>query len=182
MVKEFCPKNEAEWLLWMQKNHDKGEGIWLVQYKKGTENYNISYPEALDIALCYGWIDSTIAPIDDEKYKRYFSKRNKNSAWSRVNKNKIEKLIKNGKMTEHGFKAIELAKENGSYYLLDNAEDGIIPAELEEILNKNQQEKIKFENLGKREKRHIIYSITKLKTQEAKKRNIEKIVQYLKNI
>ncbi len=93
MILEFCPKNADDWEKWLQKNHNSGNGVWLIQYKKGTEKYNISYEDALDHALCYGWIDSTIRPIDEEKYCRYFSKRNKNSAWSKVNKKKIEKLI-----------------------------------------------------------------------------------------
>ena len=113
MALEFCPKNADDWKLWLSKNHNLGNGIWLIQYKKGTEKYNISYDDALDNALCYGWIDSTIRPIDDEKYCRYFSKRNEKSVWSKTNKRKVENLIKNGFTNIIREKTMESAIDKG---------------------------------------------------------------------
>ena len=179
MALEFCPKNADDWKLWLSKNHNLGNGIWLIQYKKGTEKYNISYDDALDNALCYGWIDSTIRPIDDEKYCRYFSKRNEKSVWSKTNKRKVENLIKNGKMTEYGFEAIEIAKQNGSWYVLDNAEDGIIPDNLKKAFEENKKAYEVFKSMKESEKKHILRFLARIKTDVAKDRNIKKLIDDL---
>jgi len=179
MALEFCPKNANDWEEWLSDNHNCGDGVWLIQYKKGTEKYNISYEDALDSALCYGWIDSTIRPIDEEKYCRYFSKRNRDSCWSRVNKKKVEALIQSGKMTIYGFEAIEIAKQNGSYYIFDSVDNGILPDDLAQAFDKNKKAYDKFKNLKSSEKKHILHFLVRIKTQTARSKNIEKLINDL---
>jgi len=111
---EYCPSNQQEWRSWLELNHKSKEAVWLVFYKKKSPKYNLSWSQAVDEALCFGWIDSVKKTIDHETYIQYFSKRKPKSNWSKVNKDKVNNLIVNGLMKEEGLKSIAIAKENGS--------------------------------------------------------------------
>jgi uncharacterized protein YdeI (YjbR/CyaY-like superfamily) len=113
-------------------NHNSKEAIWLICYKKKSSNYNLSWGESVDEALSFGWIDSTKRTIDSKKYKQYFSKRKVKSNWSKINKDKVKTLIDRGLMQKEVYKNIELAKENGSWTILDGVEALIIPEDLKE--------------------------------------------------
>ncbi len=106
-------KTPAEWWEWLQNNYDRSTGVWLIFHKKDTGLPSIDYEDAVNEALCYGWIDSIIKKIDEEQYARKFTPRNYNSKWSASNKVRIEKLIHSGRMTEIGLVKIEAAKKNG---------------------------------------------------------------------
>ena len=108
-------KTPAEWREWLQNNHDRSTGVWLVFHKKGSGLPSIDYEDAVIEALCFGWIDSIIKKIDEEQYARKFTPRNDNSIWSASNKVRIEKLINSGRMTEIGLAKIEAAKKNGQW-------------------------------------------------------------------
>lgn len=114
----FCPKNREDFRKWLFENHNTLKGIWIVFYKKSSKKFNLLYSEARDEALCFGWIDSTVKKIDEESRKQYFSPRRKKSKWSKFNVIRAENLIKEGIMTEYGLKAIEIAKENGTYFYI----------------------------------------------------------------
>lgn len=100
-------KNRQEWRSWLEKNHNSVKEIWLVYYKKHTKKPTVYYDEAVEEALCYGWIDSTVRTIDDEKYSQKFTPRNKKSNWSELNKSRVRKLINEGKMTPAGLEKLE---------------------------------------------------------------------------
>ena len=85
-AEEFCPKNHEEWRKWLELNHDQKEAVWLIFYKKKSPNYNLSWSDSVDEALCFGWIDSTKKTINSEKYMQYFCKRKPKSNWSKINK------------------------------------------------------------------------------------------------
>ena len=87
-VNNFCPSQRRDWRAWLEQNHQTESAVWLIIYKKGSERPNLSWSEAVDEALCYGWIDSTKRPIDAEKYQQYFTKRKAKSPWSK-NREKI---------------------------------------------------------------------------------------------
>lgn len=112
-------KNGEAWRAWLAKHHDKKKGIWLLYYKKGSGKTSITYPEALDEALCYGWIDSIVKKCDEEKYMQRYTPRNPRSLWSAANKGHVARLIREGRMTEHGLAKVEAAKRNGSWTKLD---------------------------------------------------------------
>ena len=114
MEKLFC-KTREEWREWLEANHDSVKEIWLVYNKKHIKKQSVYYDEAVEEALCFGWIDSTIKSIDDETYMQKYTPRNDNSKWSLVNKKRVEKLIHEGKMTLAGMKKIEKAKQNGNW-------------------------------------------------------------------
>ncbi|MGB0431005.1 MAG: YdeI/OmpD-associated family protein, partial [Bacteroidia bacterium] len=125
--KTFCPKNQQDWRKWLEDNHQKEDAIWLVYFKKNSPKYNLNWSQAVDQALCFGWIDSLANAIDDDKYKQYFSKRKPKSIWSKVNKDKVKLLIEKSLMTEAGLKAIDIGKANGSWTFLDQVDALIVP-------------------------------------------------------
>ena len=129
-VDVFYPKSPAAWRKWLEKYHFSKEAVWLVSYNKSSNKKSISWSEAVDVALCFGWIDSKRIKIDEETSHQYFTKRRSKSAWSKINKEKVQNLIEKGLMTESGFKSIEIAKQNGSWNILDEVEELIIPKDL----------------------------------------------------
>lgn len=134
----YCPKCRTDWRKWLEINHQSKQSVWLVYFKTSTNVTSVSWSEAVDEALCFGWIDSTKKTIDEERYLQYFSRRNPNSTWSKINKEKVAKLIQNNLMTKAGFESIETAKQNGTWSLMDDVENLIIPEDLRIALNKNE--------------------------------------------
>ena len=108
-------KDKAQWRSWLHKNHSKKTEAWVVIYKKGSKMEGLRYQEALEEALCYGWIDSKMQRVDDDRFRQRFSPRRKNSPWSKANRDIAERLIETGHMTEAGYEAIEKAKANGRW-------------------------------------------------------------------
>ena len=129
----YCPQNRAEWLAWLAKNHASEQSIWLVYYRASTNKPSLSWGEAVEEALCFGWIDSTKKTLDEERYMQYFSKRKSNSMWSRINKEKVAQLIQDNLMTKAGLESIAIAKKNGSWSILDNVENLVVPEDLKKI-------------------------------------------------
>jgi len=173
----FCPANRQEWRLWLEKNHVKKDFIWLVQYKSGAAKSNLSWSEAVDEALCFGWIDSTRRTIDSDKFKQYFSKRKAKSNWSKINKDKVELLIKYGLMTKAGFNSIEIAKKNGSWNYLDDVEALIIPEDLKHAFNLHPGSEDFFMNLSKSVMKMMLYWIHSAKRPETRENRIREIVE-----
>lgn len=176
-IETFYPRNRQEWREWLQENHDKKQSIWVVYYKRKTNIPTVIYSEAVDEALCFGWIDSKIKPLDEEKFVQFFCKRKVNSVWSKVNKEKIERLIHEGLMTKAGFEIIEKAKQNGAWTLLDEAEALIIPKDLEDEFKKRPKAKDYFVGLNKSDKRNILQWLTLTKRQETREKRIIEIVE-----
>ena len=176
-IETFHPKSRQEWREWLQNNYDKKTSVWLIYNKKKSNIPTISYGEAVDEALCFGWIDSTAKPLDDEKYMQFFSKRKAKSVWSKINKDKIDRLTKEGLMTKAGFESVETAKQNGSWTILDDAEALIIPADLEIAFQKRQNARNYFLNLSRSDKRNILQWLTLAKREETRQKRIAEIVE-----
>jgi uncharacterized protein YdeI (YjbR/CyaY-like superfamily) len=135
------------------------------------------YSEAVDEALCFGWIDSKTKPLDEEKFMQFFSKRKTKSVWSKINKEKIEYLTNAGLMTKAGFDSIEIAKQNGSWTILDEAEALIIPIDLEEEFENNPNAKTYFLSLSKSDKRNILQWLVLAKRAETRVKRIREIIE-----
>ncbi len=106
----------AAWRNWLAEHHDKQKGVWLIYYKKHTGKPRVAYDEAVEEALCFGWIDSTVKRIDDERYMQQFTPRNAKSNWSELNKRRVKKLTREGRMMPPGIKSIEIAKQNRKWF------------------------------------------------------------------
>jgi uncharacterized protein YdeI (YjbR/CyaY-like superfamily) len=115
-MKQVHVSTRGQWRRWLAENYDKEEdGIWLVFYKKETGRPSLEYEESVEEALCFGWIDSIIKRIDDDKYCRKFTPRKDSSRWSNTNRRRVEKIIKEGGMTEFGLAKVEAAKGSGNW-------------------------------------------------------------------
>jgi uncharacterized protein YdeI (YjbR/CyaY-like superfamily) len=122
--------DRAAWRAWLQQNHDIERAVWLVFWKKGSGRPSIEWSDAVDEALCFGWIDSKVQSIDEHHYRQYWTVRKPGSVWSKINKDKIAELTANGLMTPAGLAAVERAKQDGSWTILDGPEAGIVPDDL----------------------------------------------------
>ena len=120
-IETFYPASRQEWRRWLKANHAKKQSVNLIMYRKESGVPTITWSEAVDEALCFGWIDSTRRPIENEKFKQLFSRRKPGSTWSKINKEKVKQLIEKGLMTKAGMDCIERAKQNGgkTKWLLD---------------------------------------------------------------
>jgi uncharacterized protein YdeI (YjbR/CyaY-like superfamily) len=122
-------EDRATWRAWLEANHATQTGVHLVSWKRG-HGQSVPYEEAVEEALCFGWIDSSGGKIDERRSKLYFAPRNPRSGWAATNKARVERLLAAGQMRPAGLAAIERAKENGSWTLLDDVEAGVVPDDL----------------------------------------------------
>jgi uncharacterized protein YdeI (YjbR/CyaY-like superfamily) len=176
-IETFYPKSQMDWRTWLQENHLSKQAVWLVYYNKKSKIESITWSEAVDVALCFGWIDSKRVSIDNEMSHQFFSKRKAKSTWSKINKNKIEQLIEDGLMTEAGFKSIETAKQNGSWTILDDVEDLIIPPDLEAEFTKKPNAKAFFLGSSKSFKKMMLYWLVSAKTIETRQKRMAEIIE-----
>jgi uncharacterized protein YdeI (YjbR/CyaY-like superfamily) len=176
-LETFYPKTREEWRKWLEQNHATAQSIWLVYYKKSTNIASISWSEAVDEALCFGWIDSTKKTIDHERYMQYFSRRKPISNWSKINKDKVAKLIQEERMTKAGFDSIATAKKNGSWTILDEVENLVIPADLKEALTQDTVALTYFDNLSKSQKKILLHWVFSAKRAETREKRIVAIVE-----
>lgn len=121
-IEIFHPTSPTAWRKWLEKNHPSKQAVWLVFYNKSSSRQSVSWSDAVDVALCFGWIDSKKIKIDEDTSHQFFSRRKPNSTWSKINKEKVQKLIDNGLMTPAGYESIETAKQNGTWTILDEVE------------------------------------------------------------
>ncbi len=175
--KDFHPLSRQEWRDWLAENYAGLNGIWLVYYRKSANKPRVNYDEAVEEALCFGWIDSLPRKIDDEKSKLLFTPRKPKSVWSKLNKTRIEKLIENGAMTEIGLAVIEAAKKNGSWNTLNASDNLEMPADLIEAFERNETAKANFAAFTDSVKSNILSWIFSAKRVETRTARIEKTVE-----
>ncbi|MDI9348117.1 MAG: YdeI/OmpD-associated family protein [Methylacidiphilales bacterium] len=132
----YYARSKKHWRDWLVRNHIRTQSIWLRYYKKSINKPSLSWSEAVDEALCFGWIDSVKKTYDSESYIQCFSKRKEKSIWSKINKNKIKILQKQGLIFPAGLAAVATAKKNGSWIFLDEIEEGVVPSDLQSALEK----------------------------------------------
>jgi uncharacterized protein YdeI (YjbR/CyaY-like superfamily) len=171
-------KNRQEWRRWLEANSKKADGIWMKMYKKHTGKECVAYADAVEEALCFGWIDGKIRRIDDEYYIQYYTPRRSGSRWSKYNIERVEKLIREGKMTPDGMEAYnEIFKKPGLVY--DNRKSGEpeIPVELLSGLKTNTKAYENFMNFPSSARRMYIEWYRYAKQDKTKIARIEKIIR-----
>jgi uncharacterized protein YdeI (YjbR/CyaY-like superfamily) len=176
-IKVFYAKTQKEWRKWLEKNHQSEKAVWLIFYKKGSGIQSTNYAEALEEALCYGWIDSKANKRDEVSYYQYFAKRKPASNWSKVNKEKVTKLIEKGIMTPAGFESIETAKQKGKWFALDEVEELIISPDLQQLFDNNKAAFDNWEQFSRSAKRAILEWILNVKRPETRQKRIEEAVE-----
>lgn len=173
----FYPENRIEWRRWLEDNHAKEQAVWVVFYKKSSHIPSITWSEAVDEAICFGWIDSKKIAIDSEKSHQFFSKRKAKSTWSKINKEKIERLTAAGLMTKAGHESIERAKQNGSWTILDEVEELVVPKDLETALELHEGALEYFLGLSKSVKKMMLYWLVSAKRPETRQKRIDELVE-----
>jgi uncharacterized protein YdeI (YjbR/CyaY-like superfamily) len=128
------PVSVREWRAWLEVNHARSGGVWLAIARRGGEDVAIPYEAAIEEALCVGWVDGQARRLDDRRTKLYFAPRKPRSGWARSNKLRVQRLLAEGRMRAPGMAAIERAKANGAWALLDEVEELIVPPDLAEAL------------------------------------------------
>ena len=170
--------DSSEWRQWLEKNHSTADNAWLVFYKRNSGTASISYDEAVEEALCFGWIDGKMRSVDEEKYVIRYSPRRAKSLWSKRNKDKAEELIHTGRMTEAGLAAIEVAKKNGNWagaYTSRTQEE--IPEDLLAALEEDPVALENFLQFANSYRNNYIGWINDAKTEPTRKRRIGEVVR-----
>ena len=178
-IETFCPSSRQEWRQWLLENHQSKQSVWLIYYKKKTNIPSITWSEAVDEALCFGWIDSTAKPIDDEKYMQFITRRKPRSVWSKINKDKVKRLIDEDLMMPAGYASIDIAKKNGYWSILDEVEALIIPPDLEKGFAAQPGTKEAFLSLSKSAQKALLYGLVMAKQAVTREKRIGELVAHV---
>jgi len=170
----------SELRTWLQENHDKSSGVWLVFFKKESDKPTLNYEESVEEALCFGWIDSVIKKIDEYSYVRKFTPRKDGSNWSNPNKKRVKKLIKEGRMTEVGMAKVEIAKQNGEWDKPDTPRQQLeMPEEFHLALQKNKKAREFFNTLSKTDQKPFIMWVASAKRPETREKRVKESIGIL---
>ncbi len=162
---------------WLKNHHITKEYIWLILFHKDSRIPSVTYKQAVEEALCFGWIDSKPNKRDDKSYYCYFTKRNPKSNWSKINKDLVEKLISEGKMEKAGLSTVKIAKENGTWNALNDVENLIEPDDLKHEFKKHDSAYDNWANFPKSVKRGILEWIQNAKKPETRSKRISETVE-----
>lgn len=176
-VREF--KDAESFYKWLSRNHDKADEVWIRIYKKRSGRPTITAPEAIDVVLCWGWIDGIRKGLDDESFLQRYTPRGKKSVWSKINVDNVARLIKEGRMTEHGLKQVEAAKGDGRW---DRAYGSsmTIPDDLMAAIEAEPKAKETLGKLNSQNRFALIFRLHNMKTEAGRRKKIESFVAMLK--
>lgn len=181
ITKTLYVRNRTEWRAWLERNHNVDAEVWVVFYKKHTGRLSMPYGDAVEEALCFGWIDSVIQRIDDEKYCRKFTPRKDSSNWSALNRRRAAKMIQEGKMTEAGVAKLYysgIADECGRAPNR-NVRDLSIPEYFNQVLLGNQKARQNFDRLASSYRRQYILWITAAKRDATREKRVAEAIRLL---
>jgi uncharacterized protein YdeI (YjbR/CyaY-like superfamily) len=175
----MIPATRAEWRSWLSTNPNRGEGLWIVYRKKSSKLDGPVYDDLVEEALCFGWIDSQSRRADDDRIIQWFSPRRKGGLWSALNKQRIERLIREGCMTEAGLAAIDAAKEGGSWSQTDEVDSLILPPDLVAAFDTAPRAHSAFAALKPSEQKQYLWWIHSAKRPETRAGRIAETVRKL---
>jgi uncharacterized protein YdeI (YjbR/CyaY-like superfamily) len=173
-------KDRKEWRKWLEENYDKEKEIWLIYFKKHTKKTRIPYDDAVEEALCFGWIDSIVKRIDNEKYMQKFTPRKSKSLWSEANKKRVKMMIDQGRMTEAGLNKIREARKSGSWTestpIFDSRQ---VPEELKQAFSRNKKAYEFYRNLTPTYKKQYNWWIISATRKETRQKRVLKAIELL---
>ena len=173
-------EDQNDWAGWLAENYAASTGVWLKLAKKAAGLQSVSYEEALETALCYGWVDSQKRSYDETAWLQRFSPRGAKSIWSKINCQKAEDLIRAGRMKPAGLAAVERARQDGRWdAAYDSQRTSVVPADLQEELDNNEAAQAFFDTLDSVNRYAILFRIQTAKKPETRARRIEQFVQML---
>ncbi|MEZ4792455.1 MAG: YdeI/OmpD-associated family protein [Gelidibacter sp.] len=176
-LEEHYFKSDNEWRDWLHENHSTSNGIYLIFYKVDHENDSMRWEEAVKVALCYGWIDSTVKSLGNGKRRQYFTPRNPKSVWSALNKKYVKELTANNLMHKSGLEKIEIGKQNGSWSALDDVENGVIPDDLQIQFDNNPKAFENYQNFAPSYRKSYLYWLNQAKREETREKRIKEIIE-----
>lgn len=177
-IQQYYFKDDTEWRAWLHENHRRKEGIHLIFYMVSHDKASMRWEEAVRVALCYGWIDSTVKSLGNGKRQQYFCPRKPKSVWSKVNKDHIKDLTRQGLMHESGLEAIKTAKKNGAWSALDQVEKGIIPDDLQLAFDHNPIAYANYKGFTRGQRKSYLYWLNQAKREETRQKRIAEIINY----
>jgi uncharacterized protein YdeI (YjbR/CyaY-like superfamily) len=169
--------DRATWRAWLEANHATARGAWLVSWRPRSGRVGLDYEAAIEEALCFGWVDSTAGRFDDDRGKLYFAPRKTRSAWAASNKVRVQRLIDEGRMMPAGLAAIEQAKANGSWDVLDSVERLEVPEDLAAALAASPAAADGFANLPQSTRKQLLGSVALARRPETRAERIRKVVE-----
>jgi len=176
-LKQVYPKNRAAWRRWLATNHARSPGIWLVFDRKTSRADRLAYAHAVEEALCFGWIDSIVRAVDETCYEQLFTPRKPKSTWSRVNKERIDRLVAQELMAEAGLAAIERAKANGSWSSLDAVEAMVMPDDLAAALARKAKAAANFAAFSPSARKAYLHWVSQAVRAETRAARIAEVVR-----
>ncbi len=168
----FHALTRAAWRVWLNKNHAQPDGVWLITFKKATGKPRIDYDEAVEEALCFGWIDSKPAKLDEERSMLWFAPRKPGSRWSKINRERVARMIGEGKMAPAGLAKVETAKRDGLWNALDVVDALEIPADLSAAFAQHKRSRENFDAFPPSTKRGILEWILSAKRPETRAKRV----------
>jgi uncharacterized protein YdeI (YjbR/CyaY-like superfamily) len=169
-------KSRKDWRKWLEKNHVSSEPIWLILHGKNSGVKGVKYDEAVEEALCFGWIDSVVYKRDEKSRYQYFGKRKTGSVWSESNRDRVARLTEAGLMTEAGQKFVDIAKANGAWQTAGDVHNTLIPDDLQQLLNKNQVAHDNFLAFPPSSRKIILHWIHSAKRAETREKRLLEVV------
>ena len=178
-VREF--KNAESFYKWLAKHHDKESELWIKIHKVNSGLKSITPKEAIDVVLCWGWIDAVRKPLDDKSYLQRYTPRGKKSIWSQINVDNVARLVKEGRMTEHGLKQVEAAKSDGRWdRAYKSGKDMKIPDDLQTAIDAEPSAREMLKKLSEQNRFALAFRVHNMKTESGRKKKIETFVEMLK--
>jgi uncharacterized protein YdeI (YjbR/CyaY-like superfamily) len=171
------PKSRKAWRVWLKQNHASSAGVWLVYAKKHSGIPSLTYNDAVEEALCFGWIDSKINPIDDSFYMQVFTPRKLKSAWSPLNKVRVERLLAAGLMTPAGLLMVKAAQESGTWNATKQIEEMIIPPDLAKAIKANPEASRNWGSYSASRRKGVLYRLAGAKRPDTRARYLQEIIE-----
>ncbi len=173
-------QSKSDWAAWLEKNHRKSTGLWLRLAKKDSPLRSVSYKEALEVALCYGWIDGQKRPESEDAWLQRFVSRSSRSIWSKINREKALALIENGEMKAAGLEAIENARKNGRWDMAyDSSRGAAVPGDFQAALDASPRATAFFNTLDRANRYAVLWRIQTVKKAETRARKIGQLIEML---
>jgi uncharacterized protein YdeI (YjbR/CyaY-like superfamily)/molybdopterin converting factor small subunit len=171
------PESRAAWRDWLEANHARPQGVWLVAWKKRTGRPRLSYEDVIEEALCFGWVDSKAGRLDDDREMIWMSPRRKGGTWARTNKERVERLEREGLMTDAGRRVIETAKADGSWTLLDSVDAMLVPDDLTAALAERPGAREHWDGFPPSARRMLLWWVVSAKRPETRARRVKEIAE-----
>lgn len=173
----YHAQTRSEWRAWLEENHDEVRGVWLCSWRSETQGPRCPYPDAVEEAICFGWIDSTAGALDDERGLQLFTPRKPKSSWTRLNRRRVAEMEKAGLMSDAGRRAVDVAKANGWWTIYDAVEDLIEPDELAAALDADPAARAAWDGFPPSARKMMLWWVISAAQQKTRARRISEIVE-----